>query len=145
MTAIVKHRIPQVRRTAASKFAPVVHSENRHWLLWVGLRRPSVRIHRQKAGVEGSMPVSRHSRMGHFDPELTYKSSIKMPESGRPDLTVAGSAIPVRLHQTPASIFSLSVHSLSAASSSQACASTPRNRAKGLAGSVGAAMSQSSQ
>jgi hypothetical protein len=31
-------------------------------------RRPSLRIHRQKAGVEGSMQVSRHSRMSHFDP-----------------------------------------------------------------------------
>jgi hypothetical protein len=49
------------------------------------------------------------------------------------------------LPHTSNNIFSLSAHSRSAASSSQACASTPRKRAVGLAGSVGAAMSQSSQ
>ncbi|MBK6470340.1 MAG: transposase [Betaproteobacteria bacterium] len=41
--------------------------------LRVGLRRPSLRIHRQKAGVEDSMPVSRHSRMSHFDPQPSFE------------------------------------------------------------------------
>jgi hypothetical protein len=39
---------------------------------WVGLRQPTNRIHRRKAGVEGSMPVSCRSPTSRFDPLLSF-------------------------------------------------------------------------
>jgi hypothetical protein len=49
----------------------------------VGLRRPSLWIHRQKAGVKSSMTVSRRSRGSHFDPERTSGVLISAPRSCR--------------------------------------------------------------
>jgi hypothetical protein len=53
-------------------------------LLWVGLRRSTLRIHRQKTGVKDSMPVSRRSPWSRFDPKRTlapFKSSrLTCPE-----------------------------------------------------------------
>jgi hypothetical protein len=44
-----------------------------------GLRRPSLWIHRQIAGVDGSMPVSRLLLMSHFDQEPTSTALISPP------------------------------------------------------------------
>jgi len=67
---------------------PITRSENLHRLQGVGLRLPTNRIHRRKAGVEGSMPESRHSLMSHFDPQLPFSSAgSRHPEtSQRPPL-----------------------------------------------------------
>jgi hypothetical protein len=49
----------------------------------VGLRRPANRIHRRKAGVDGSMPASCRSPTSRFDPEPTSAVLISLPRRRR--------------------------------------------------------------
>ena len=63
---------------------PVIRKEH-DGPLRVGLRRPTSRIRRWKAGVEGSMPVSCYSPTSHLDPEPTSAALNSPPRSGRSD------------------------------------------------------------
>jgi hypothetical protein len=47
----------------------------------VGLRRPTLRTQRRKAGFEGSIPVSRHALMSHFDPQRSHRLHTSAPRS----------------------------------------------------------------
>jgi hypothetical protein len=53
-------------KVSMSASRPAFHRGDRR--LWVGLRQPTLRIHRQKAGVEGWIPASCRSPTSSFDP-----------------------------------------------------------------------------
>jgi len=58
-------------------------SERPEGPLRVGLRQPNLRIHRQKADIESSIPVSRRSPTRRFDPKRKLAYANELPESGR--------------------------------------------------------------